>query len=256
MAYVINYHYVSHIGKHRKGNQDNLLCDGQYLDCRNVGTFQIEQGSQMSSKAPIFGVFDGMGGEECGEMASYIAAKELSEFVFDKNLKKGLDDFCGHANAMICQYIAENDLLSMGTTAAILKFAKDKIYLCNIGDSKIFQLSDGSLKQISYDHVCISAFGKKPPLSQNLGIPESELNISPYIATGEYHNGDIYLICSDGLTDMLTVPDIEKILCEKKGLVAAEQLLKQALDNGGKDNITFILIRIEKAKRKIFNFNR
>lgn len=252
MAYVINYHYVSHIGKHRKENQDNLLCNGQYLDCRNVGTVQIEQGSQISSKAPIFGVFDGMGGEECGEMASYIAAKELSEFVFDKNVKKGFDDFCKHANAMVCQHIAENNLVSMGTTAAILKFTKDKIYLCNIGDSKIFQLSDGSLKQISYDHVCISAFGKKPPLSQNIGIPESELIISPYIATGEYHNGDIYLICSDGLTDMLAVPDIEKILSEKKGLVAAEQLLKQALDNGGKDNITFILICIEKAKKKFF----
>lgn len=254
MAYVINYHYASHIGKHRKDNQDNLFCDGQYLECRNVGTGRIEQGRQVSSKASVFGVFDGMGGEECGEIASYIAAKELSGFVFDKDVKKGLELFCRHTNAMICQYIAENNLLSMGTTAAILKFVRGKIYLCNVGDSKIFQLSEGGLKQISYDHIGVSVFGKKPPLSQNLGIPESEMIISPYIATGECHNGDVYLICSDGLTDMLAVSDIEKILLEQKE-AAAEELLKRALDNGGKDNITFILLSIEKIKNKFFNFN-
>ena len=55
---------------------------------------------------------------------------------------------------------------------------------------------------------------------------------------------------------MLPVPNIEKILYQENGSVAAEQLLKQALNNGGKDNITFILIRIEKAKRKLFSFNR
>ena len=141
----------------------------------------------------------------------------------------------------------------MGTTAAFLKFSSRKIYLCNVGDSKIFQLTDGTLQQISHDHVAASVFGKKPPLLQNLGIPESELIISPYVAAGEYHSGDTYLLCSDGLTDMLTMPEIEKLLREKTGASAAEQLLEQALERGGKDNITLILIHIEKNKRKLFN---
>lgn len=256
MSYVIKYYYTSHIGKCRKTNQDNLYCNGKYLNYDNCGTDGIIEGVLSPSSQTLFAVFDGMGGEECGEMAAYLAARELSDFQFKKNEKQDFEDFCKSANAKICNYTNEHKLTSMGTTAAILKFAKDHIGLCNVGDSKIFQFSEGKLQQISYDHVGISVFGRKPPLSQNLGIPESELIISPYVATGEYHNGDIYLICSDGLTDMLTVPDIEKILCEGKGPVAAEQLLKQTLDNGGKDNITFILIHIEKAKRKIFNFNR
>ena len=255
MSYVINYFYTSHIGKSRKTNQDNFFCDTDYLNSDNIGTEGIKEGYAVSSNQPTFGVFDGMGGEECGEMAAYIAAKELSTFRFYKDITQGYIDYCKSANEKICAYTNENNLTSMGTTAAILKFTKDKICLCNVGDSKIFQFSDGTFQQISYDHIGISTFGKKPPLSQNLGIPESELIILPYIATGEYHSGDVYLICSDGLTDMLTVADIEKILSEEKGLVAAEQLLKQSLDNGGKDNITFILIYIEKSKRKIFSFN-
>lgn len=256
MSYVIKYYYTSHIGKCRKVNQDNLYCNGNYLNYDNRGTDGILEGVLSPSSQAVFAVFDGMGGEECGEMAAYLAAKELSDFRFEKDAKQDFAIFCKCANTKICNYTDEHKLTSMGTTAAILKFAKHQIGLCNVGDSKIFQFSEGKLQQISYDHVGISAFGRKPPLSQNLGIPESELILSPYVATGEYHNGDIYLICSDGLTDMLPVPSIEKILCDEKGSVAAEQLLKQALDNGGKDNITFILIRIEKAKRKFFNFNK
>ena len=256
MSYVINYFYTSHIGKSRKTNQDNFFCDADYMNSENSGAEGIHEGHSISSEQPVFGVFDGMGGEECGEMAAYIAAKELSAFKFDKDVTQGCIDYCKSANEKICTYTKENNLVSMGTTAAILKFAKDKICLCNVGDSKIFQFSGETFQQISYDHIGISTFGKKPPLSQNLGIPERELIISPYIATGEYHSGDIYLICSDGLTDMLTVLDIQKILSEEKGLFAAEQLLNQALDNGGKDNITFVLIYVEKAKRKFFGFNR
>lgn len=256
MSYIINYYFTSNIGKCRKTNQDNFLCITNYLNYENSGTDGIINGQTISSDRPLFGVFDGMGGEECGEMAAYIAAKELSAFEFDKDIKQGYLDFCKCANTKICEYTKDNGLTSMGTTAAILRFTKDKIGLCNIGDSKIFQLSNDQFRQISYDHVGVSIFGKKPPLSQNLGIPESELLISPYIATGDYHKGDVYLICSDGLTDMLSASNIKAILRQDDGQTAAERLLDQALNNGGKDNITFILIHIEKTKKKIFNFHR
>lgn len=256
MSYIIKYYYTSHIGKCRKNNQDNLYCNGNYLNHENCGTNGIIEGTASPSSQTVFAVFDGMGGEECGEMAAYLATKELSDFRFEIDIKQGFVDFCKSANTKICNYTDEHNLTSMGTTAAILKFSKNQIGLCNIGDSKVFQFSEGTLQQISYDHVGISVFGRKPPLSQNLGIPESELIISPYVANGEYHNGDIYLICSDGLTDMLSTSDIEEILKAKTEVNAATQLLQQALDNGGRDNITFILLCIEKKKRKIFSFNK
>ena len=256
MSYLIKYYCTSHIGKCRKTNQDNFCCNTKYLNYDNSGTNGIVEGVMVPSPQTVFAVFDGMGGEECGEMAAYLAAKELSEFHFEKKLNQDFVVFCKSANTKICNYTKEHSLASMGTTAAILLFSQKQIGLCNIGDSKIFQFSEGALQQISYDHVGISVFGRKPPLSQNLGIPESELILSPYVANGKYYNGDIYLICSDGLTDMLSTSDIEEILKAKTGASAAKQLLQQALENGGKDNITFILLCIEKKKRKIFSCNK
>ena len=168
MAYTIKYHYTSNTGKCRRVNQDNFLCVGRYLEHSNNGSEKIETGIAYSSEAPNFAVFDGMGGEERGEMAAYISAKELSEFEFGKDVKNDLIAFCKKANFEICRFTEEKGLTSMGTTAAVLKFTKSKIYLCNIGDSKIFYLSDGVLSQLSYDHIGLAAFGRKPPLSQRV----------------------------------------------------------------------------------------
>ena len=86
MSYVIKYYYTSHIGKCRKTNQDNLYCNGNYLNYYNSGTNGIIEGTLPPSSQAVFAVFDGMGGEDCGEMAAYLAAKELSDFQFEKNL--------------------------------------------------------------------------------------------------------------------------------------------------------------------------
>ncbi len=248
----IEYFYTSNIGKCRKTNQDNFFCNGEMMDYKNEGTGKICSGNAFCEEEPVFCVFDGMGGEECGEMAAYLAAEEMKNSDFSDGMENGFRSFCRNANLKICQKTEELEITSMGTTAAIIRFAKEESGLCNIGDSKIFLLSDGELSQISFDHVGISAFGKKPPLLQNLGIPESEMQIDPYIAIGNYQDGDIYLLCSDGLTDMVTTDRIKQILLENPGKTAAQMLLDEALENGGKDNITFILLYINNKKQKRF----
>ena len=201
----------------------------------------------------MFGVFDGMGGEECGEIASFLAAKKAEEFKPGEDLTADLRKYCSDANGSICRYAEDHSVFSMGTTAAILAFDEKEIMLCNIGDSKIFRLSDGKMDQISYDHVAISAFGTKPPLSQNLGIPPEEMIISPYFSKGTYHDGDVYLICSDGLTDMVKNDVIAQIVFDNPLDKAIELLVSTALENGGKDNVTAILLRID---RKTCAFKR
>lgn len=248
MSYKINYYCASKIGNCRRTNQDNFICDRVYLDCYNMGTEKTICGTFDSKNTSVFGVFDGMGGEEQGEMAAYIAAKKLADFVFDKEPEQGFVEYSRLANKEICTYIEQHSLTSMGTTSAILSFSKAKIYLCNIGDSKIFRFSDGVLRQISYDHVSVSAYGTKPPLSQNLGIPENELIISPYISSCDYRNNDIYLICSDGLTDMVSVADIEQTLKNTAENKTADVLVQKALNIGGKDNITLILLCVRRRR--------
>jgi protein phosphatase len=199
----------------------------------------------------LLGVFDGLGGEECGEIASLLAAKCATNIVLSKKPTDTLLQFCKEANDKICEYAADNNIISMGTTAAILAFAKNKIALCNIGDSKIFRFADEKLQQISIDHYAVTKSEKKPPLSQNLGIPTSEMIIEPYIAVGQYNDGDIYLLCSDGLTDMVSIEEIKEILLKIEFDKAVNRLLEKALENGGKDNITIILCRVEKDIQKI-----
>lgn len=250
MYHEINYSCVSHIGNIRNVNQDNFICNGTLMRINSFEeAFPIE--GKATSKNPIlFGVFDGMGGEECGEIASYIAAKEASMISISNNSIYTLLKYCKHTNKKICEYANNNSISAMGTTAAILLFSKNKITLCNIGDSKVFRFSDDSLEQISKDHVVISAFGTKPPLSQNLGIPPEQLLIEPHLSQGTYKDGDRYLICSDGLTDMLPPEDIKELLHIDSLKVTTTNLLNSALKNGGRDNITIILLEIKTRDNK------
>lgn len=256
MYYKIHYSCLSHIGNIRRINQDNFICDGFYMDMSAPPIEFPLCGIKTSRDISVFGVFDGIGGEECGEIASYIASKTASTIEIGKEPITDLSQFCHNANADICDYALLHDVSAMGTTAAMLVFTEKEVVLCNIGDSKIFRLCDCTLEQISKDHVAVSAFGVKPPLSQNLGIPPNELVIDPYLARGAYNDGDIYLICSDGLTDMVSVEEITEMLISKPIEESITLLLEKTLANGGKDNTTIILCKIERQSRWFFNRKR
>ena len=252
MSYYIYYSCISHIGKVRRMNQDNFICNKQYVGFDRPDIIFPLSGRISTKEPAVFGIFDGMGGEQCGEIASYIAAENASKLVIDKDIIKDVYQYCISTNEKICVYAQENSIVSMGTTAAMLVFSKNEIVLCNIGDSKIFMLSDGEIEQISQDHILISSYGTKPPLTQNLGIPPTELLIEPYIARGDYHKDDIFLICSDGLTDMLEVNDIKEVLLNTAIEEVTNEMVTRALNNGGKDNISVIVCKVEHSNSELF----
>lgn len=247
MNYRITYRCISHRGRLRRMNQDNYICDRKYMQFWETQASPPLSGQVTSKGSTLFGVFDGMGGEEYGELASWLAAQCASEVVLRDKPVAALTLLCKTANQKICDYVLENGLTSMGTTAAMLAFTPKGITVCNIGDSKIYLFNQDGLTQISMDHVSVAPFGTKPPLSQNLGIPPEEMIIAPYFSQGDYHHGDRYLICSDGLTDMVTDPEISQILSDSSLDDAQDSLLKLALKNGGKDNITILLFEIERT---------
>lgn len=251
MGYRILYSCVSHPGKVRRVNQDNFICNGKYLQIEGGNLSFPLCGTCVSADNPLFGIFDGMGGEQCGEVAAYIAALRASTLAVHGDGQKALAAFCQRTNQAICNFSARNGVSSAGTTAAMLLFGK-KLILCNIGDSKVFRFRCGELEQLSTDHVCMAPFGVKPPLSQNLGIPPEETKIEPYFLKTAYAAGDVYLICSDGLTDMLANEEIKNVLASVPAESAAEQLLEQALEKGGKDNTTIILCKVEKEPHGLF----
>lgn len=239
------------MGKVRKGNEDNFYCNGQYR--RDVYSLEDEFfcGEVLSDTNELFAVFDGMGGEACGEIASFIAASHCELFCKERDkYDEYLYELCDILNRRICDETAARSLVLMGTTAAMIQFNKSDIYVLNIGDSRIYKLSHHKLKRISEDHVAYG-YSSKPPLTRFLGSPYSAGNpIKPYIAMGKYKVSDIFMLCSDGITDMISEDDIQNIIDQKKSLEElSEELINAAMDNGGVDNATVILCKIENNKK-------
>jgi len=259
MGYDIEYAAICSKGKVRDKNQDNLWCMGAFLDSANNGLIKPISSMANAKSLPAFAVFDGMGGEQHGEMAAHIAADAFNT-AYNNSPKKDIESFlletCMKMNGEICQYAETNNIRSTGTTAAIVMFGKNDIYICNVGDSRVYQHTDKHLTQISRDHCAHGVVNRKAPLTQNLGIPVTEFLIEPYLARGFYEDGDKYLICSDGLTDLVSEPDIAAII-EKNSDVTecAKALIQKALDMGGSDNITVILCDIHR-RSLLFNKNR
>ena len=259
MAYQIEYAYTCHIGKIRNNNEDNFWCCGDSLEAQNQGMSHIRSGYMKQSEYPLLAVFDGMGGESCGEMAAFLAAEACGEHF--KTAKDGirndpeefLNEICESMNQAICDYGRTNKINSMGTTAALLAFAEDAVYSWNLGDSRIYKSDREKFYQISQDHVLGRSLFGKAPLTQYLGMEEENLQLEPSISRQEIKIGDRFLLCSDGITDMLSDGEIADILSRDIPVAkTVEILVDRALKKGGRGNITVVLCEIMEQPRNMF----
>lgn len=237
----ICYYLVSDVGKKRKKNQDNFICDKTFNEPETMHTRR--GGTAFGNKRMMFGIFDGLGGEEKGEEASYIAAREAANINFSKDIEVDLRRYCRETNEKICKYAEENNITSMGTTMATICFSRKKVFVCNVGDSKIYVIRNRRIKQLSQDHVYKLYNKKKPPLTQCLGMPENETVIEPYIKRMRGRSGEVYLICSDGLSDKVNQEEMSDIVVNNGIETAGDKLLSLALEKGGQDNISLIICK-------------
>ena len=248
MAYQIDYAYTCHTGKVRTNNEDNFWCCGVRLPVHNQGVDGILAGHTQHWQLPVLAVF---------EMAASAAVEALGGFYEEnkKSLKKEpvvfLTGACANMNEAVCRYSRENRISSMGTTMALLSFSEKAIYACNLGDSRIYRHFQGKLQQISTDHVISGKMLGKAPLTQYLGFQEENMALEPSIVEIGYQTGSSYLICSDGVTDMLSDEEIQEIL-SKTGTAEekVEELLEMALSRGGRDNVTMILAQVNGYEEK------
>lgn len=252
---IIHCVAISGTGKRRKDNQDNFFMDGFFISpFFHVDT--VKRDTLINdSQLHIFAVADGMGGESFGDLASYIAVKNMNT-VEEKSYAR-LTEYIRSVNLEICEEILCHDGLRMGSTLAMVAVENAEATILNIGDSRIYLYRSGKLSQVSIDHTSVGQMIKMGILSeeqrknhprgheltQHLGIFEDEMVIEPYIISGSFISGDIALLCSDGLTDMLDNAEIENILGKEISLDEKEDMLfNAAMEAGGKDNITAMLI--------------
>ena len=252
MSYILSAACGSNMGKIRKNNEDNFYFDGRCLEEINSGLKHPVAMERALDKELCVAIFDGMGGERFGEVASFTAAdcmknmtRRLSDYFISE--KKYLNDMCRKLNEAVMDKKQEYCTEHMGTTMVALYFSHGYVYVCNLGDSRAYRLRDSVFQQLSVDHILQDERlgGRKAPLTQHLGIDPEEYLLEPYIAKGELKSGDQYLICSDGLTDMLSNLEIADILnTNEETESCVEKLIEAALVKGGRDNITVILCRV------------
>lgn len=248
--FILDAACFCNIGRVRKNNEDNFFFDGRCLPETSDGLKHPVSMVHTLRKEICVAVFDGMGGENFGEAASFAAAagmqtitRRLKDYFFPE--KRFLKDMSIKLNDLVLARAEELCTSRMGSTMAALYFSHGYVYSCNLGDSRAYRLRDGEFLQISEDHVEKREGKKKTPLTQHLGIDPEDFLIEPHIAKGELKRGDQYLLCSDGLTDMLTNLEIDEIMTQADTAEScARSLVDAAMEKGGKDNITVIICRI------------
>ena len=243
--------YICHPGLKRTYNQDNVYYQGHILDKIHWKAKSVFKSKWDSKEMLCFGVFDGMGGEQYGETASYIAAQNVKNILSAHKAGRIPSDImyevCKKSNDDIWQKTVDLGVQRIGTTAAFVIIQYATIWCCNVGDSKIFRLREGDLLQLSMDHVASDSAhkDKKPGLTAHLGMNPMEMFPNPYIVNDTIQSGDVFLICSDGVTDMVRLADIEETVQYTGMTRCAGKLLKKAIAGGGTDNTTLILIKAE-----------
>lgn len=248
---------VIHIGKVREKNEDNYYFSYQFLPLEHNEEMEVVNWEFKTSKPQIFGVFDGMGGECAGELASFTAVSKLHELypemleVIDAPIQEKLAELLGQISNDVYDVAMENHYRLIGSTATMLFMEGNKGYVVNLGDSPLYRLRSGKLEMMSHPHtdeklLKDQGIQRKPALTQFLGINTREFLIEPFIREVELKKRDQYLLCSDGLTDMVAEETIEEILQKKVTVdVKCEMLLDEALTSGGRDNITIILCEVQ-----------
>ena len=251
MAYILDAACGCNTGKIRKNNEDNFFFDGRCLEADNSGLKHPVTMTKALRRELCVAIFDGMGGENFGEVASFAAAdcmqyttRKLKDYFIPE--RKFLNSLCMKINDAVVAKQQELCTERMGSTMVALYFSHGYVYVCNLGDSRAYRLRDGEFLQLSVDHLeKREQTRKKAPLTQHLGISPENFLIEPYIAKGELKRGDQYLLCSDGLTDMLTNLEIDGIMSSTESAEdCVKKLIDAALEKGGKDNVTAIVCRI------------
>ena len=255
--FKIHYSGLCVQGLLRKRNEDNLWCVDHCLPIVHTDEERNLSGIVYQGDNARFAVFDGIGGEAKGEVASYYSAKAYGNAEHDLEA----DTVADAMNQKVLDYTWKNGIRQMGSTAVALIFGKEFIHGFNIGDSRCYRFRKGALSLMSTDHVIRDNGQYHGYLTQAIGMTEQDRPLSPDSFSSAYEDGDIYILCSDGLTKMVSDRRIQSVLQEKQLISEKLQKLKDiVLKKGAVDNTTIFLFEVRKQSfaaprvlRKVFS---
>ena len=240
---------ASRIGCVRSNNEDMVLAYDKLLRSDAYKTeFMTENTDRF-----IIALADGMGGHNAGEVASEETLSNLKYFIHD--LPRGLAP--GEMNEMMVEWLnsvnkminsrglMDTSKLDMGTTLVGVLYYDERYYWMNCGDSRLYRLRDGQLTQLTVDHSLTKNDGSQRHsnvITNCIGAGFKDSYIDFYEFTNDVLPGDTYLLCSDGLNDMITDLEIQELMVANK---TANQLCEAAIEAGGFDNVSTCVFHIE-----------
>ena len=270
MAVQVKFAVRSEVGNVRKNNEDNFYCNGIFMTVsERERPFFL---SGMTDSPAIFAVCDGMGGEDCGELASLTAVQTLQEH--SRSILQGImktDESIAYE--AVHEYIRDTNRkllgimrsqgIRMGSTLVTAVVGEDSFTLYNLGDSRGFRVNDGRLLLATNDHTVAAEKVRMGMLTPAQGEKSREKHmLTRFLGDNEEwgampdasrrfsfdeHTGG--LMCSDGLTDMLTFREIAEIMKNNpEPADAVNKLVESALEHGGHDNVTCLVFRVEKGE--------
>ncbi len=209
----------------------------------------------VSEKLRLYGVADGMGGHKGGEVASTSARDDLLRELEGKTPSvAALSGAIEEVNRQIYHQQEHDDALTgMGTTLSVLWMSDNFVYIGHVGDSRVYLLRDGEFKQMTLDHSLVEQLVREGVLTEEeaqnhpmrniitraIGTDES---VEVDVVVEERRKGDLWLACSDGLPGLVDDRQMRDALRQYAPEKAADVLLKAALDAGGRDNVTLVIV--------------
>lgn len=274
--FTVEIHATSHIGRVRKGNEDNYLLlniskEKAWTSSQADGEFVIEsQRFEIDGNGVVMAVSDGMGGALAGEVASTMAVETVSEKLLDQDsdhalspeeqdhyLVSRLYDATVFANYLIhTQGRTDPQFQGMGATFTGIGVTPNAADIIQVGDSRAYLVRTGKIYQITKDQSLVQQLID----AQQISAEEAETHtlknvilqalgaqneIYPVSARVSPCNEDVFLLCSDGLSNKISASDMQKIVLENLGDLknACAELVTLANENGGEDNITVVIAR-------------
>jgi serine/threonine protein phosphatase PrpC len=248
--------WLCHTGRVRRVNEDAILAGADYFD----GSSEDPEKIAIAEGPWIVAVSDGIGGHRGGAEASREVVETLSRCtrvtpVTVTDTLQGLNrNFCARGQV-------DSDLVAMGATVAGIACGGRGLFAFNVGDSRVYRLEDERLIQVTRDDSEAEDLidlgllqpydGPRPgflhALTQAIGGREEVVEIETHVHPLHIERRSRFLVCSDGLTDMLHAPEIREILsAERRAEKAVAELFDRAMNAGGVDNITLAVVDIEK----------
>ena len=260
---MIHAAVISHKGCERDNNEDNFFFNGDIMPLKKMDEGAFVK-ADFSDQCQLYAICDGMGGADMGERAAFLSCWHLftlSEKMNAEKMPEMIETYAEEASDIVFADGQKNRVGLSGTTMAMAALIRKTVWVANVGDSRVYRFRDGELEQVSFDHSEVNRLCQEGLMTEEEARKSPRNNIIThyigmektarpadfvYKSRHTLKKDDRWMLCSDGLCDLLPKWEIARLIKEAETAEdAAKKLVCAALEMGGKDNVTVMVFDVK-----------